>query len=93
MKSLEKFEGSNEDQTVGVRILHRAIEEPLRQIVDNAGEDAAVILNRVKEGKGSFGYNAASGKFGDMRFRLTQACCGAYLESRLIQAVSWVSAM
>jgi len=65
-KSLEKFEGSNEDQTVGVRILHRAIEEPLRQIVDNAGEDAAVILNRVKEGKGSFGYNAASGKFGDM---------------------------
>jgi chaperonin GroEL len=65
-KSLEKFEGSNEDQTVGVRILHRAIEEPLRQIVDNAGEDAAVILNRVKEGKGSFGYNAATGKFGDM---------------------------
>jgi len=65
-KSLEKFEGANEDQTVGVRILHRAIEEPLRQIVDNAGEDAAVILNRVKEGKGSFGYNAATGKFGDM---------------------------
>jgi len=65
-KSLEKFEGSNEDQTIGVRILHRAIEEPLRQIVDNAGEDAAVILNRVKEGKGSFGYNAATGKFGDM---------------------------
>jgi chaperonin GroEL len=65
-KALEKLEGANEDQTVGVRILHRAIEEPLRQIVDNAGEDAAVILNRVKEGKGSFGYNAASGKFGDM---------------------------
>src|SRR6202161_685335 len=65
-KSLEKFEGSNEDQTIGVRILHRAIEEPLRQIVDNAGEDAAGILNRGKEGKGSFGYNAATGKFGDM---------------------------
>jgi len=65
-KSLEKFEASNEDQTIGVRILHRAIEEPLRQIVDNAGEDAAVILNRVKEGKGSFGYNAATGEFGDM---------------------------
>src|ERR1700722_14170452 len=65
-KSLEKFEGSNEDQTIGVRILHRAVEEPLRQIVDNAGEDAAVILNRVKEGKGSVGYNAATGKFGDM---------------------------
>ena len=65
-KSLEKLEGANEDQTIGVRILHRAIEEPLRQIVDNAGEDAAVILNRVKEGKGSFGYNAATGEFGDM---------------------------
>src|SRR2546430_8106324 len=44
----------------------RSIEEPLRQIVDNAGEDAAVILNRVKEGKGAFGYNAATGKFGDL---------------------------
>src|ERR1700726_870304 len=65
-KSLEKFEGSNEDQTIGIRILARSIEEPLRQIVDNAGEDAAVILNRVKEGKGSFGYNAATGEFGDM---------------------------
>jgi chaperonin GroEL len=65
-RALEKFEGANEDQTVGVRILHRSIEEPLRQIVENAGEDAAVILNRVKEGKGSFGYNAATGEFGDM---------------------------
>src|SRR5690606_27495287 len=65
-KALDKLEGVNEDQTVGVRILARAIEEPLRQIVDNAGEDAAVILNRVKEGKGSFGYNAAKGEFGDM---------------------------
>jgi len=65
-KSLEKLEGSNEDQQVGIRILSRSIEEPLRQIVDNAGEDAAVILNRVKEGKGAFGYNAAAGEFGDM---------------------------
>jgi chaperonin GroEL len=65
-KSLEKLETANEDQAVGVRILARAIEEPLRQIVENAGEDAAVILNRVKEGKGSFGYNAASGEFGDL---------------------------
>ncbi|MBV8783040.1 MAG: chaperonin GroEL, partial [Gammaproteobacteria bacterium] len=63
---LDKLEGANEDQTVGIRILARSIEEPLRQIVDNAGEDAAVILNRVKEGKGSFGYNAATGDFGDM---------------------------
>jgi chaperonin GroEL len=65
-KSLEKLEGANEDQQVGIRILSRSIEEPLRQIVDNAGDDPAVILNRVKEGKGSFGYNAATGEFGDM---------------------------
>ncbi|HYB33455.1 MAG TPA: TCP-1/cpn60 chaperonin family protein, partial [Steroidobacteraceae bacterium] len=65
-KALEKLEGANEDQGVGVRILARAIEEPLRQIVDNAGEDAAVVLNRVKEGKGAFGYNAATGEFGDL---------------------------
>jgi chaperonin GroEL len=65
-KALEKLEGANEDQQVGIAILRRSIEEPLRQIVDNAGEDPAVILNRVKDGKGSFGYNAATGEFGDM---------------------------
>ena len=65
-KALDKLEGANEDQTVGIRILSRSIEEPLRQIVENAGEDAAVILNKIKEGKGSYGYNAASGKFGDL---------------------------
>jgi chaperonin GroEL len=65
-KALDKLEGSNEDQTVGIRILTRAIEEPLRQIVENAGEDAAVILNKVKDGKGAYGYNAATGTFGDM---------------------------
>jgi chaperonin GroEL len=65
-KGLDKLEGVNEDQQVGIRILSRSIEEPLRQIVENAGEDPAVILNRVKEGKGSFGYNAATGEFGDM---------------------------
>ena len=63
---LEKLEAANEDQTVGIRILARAIEEPLRQIVENAGEDAAVVLNRVKEGKGAFGYNAATGRYGDL---------------------------
>ena len=65
-KALDKLEGANEDQTVGIAILKRAIEEPLRQIVENAGEDAAVILNQVKAGKGSYGYNAATGTFGDM---------------------------
>jgi chaperonin GroEL len=65
-RALEKLEGVNEDQTVGIRILSRSIEEPLRQIVENAGEDAAVILNAVKAGKGAHGYNAATGEFGDM---------------------------
>jgi chaperonin GroEL len=66
LKALEKLEGANEDQTVGIRLLSRAIEEPLRQIVENAGEDAAVVLNAVKSGKGAYGYNAATGEYGDM---------------------------
>ncbi len=66
LKALDKLEGANEDQTVGIRLLARAIEEPLRQIVENAGEDAAVVLNAVKAGKGAFGYNAATGEYGDM---------------------------
>jgi chaperonin GroEL len=66
LKALDKMEGSNEDQTVGIRILARSIEEPLRQIVMNAGEDAAVILNEVRAGKGAYGYNAATGHYGDM---------------------------
>jgi chaperonin GroEL len=65
-KALDKLEGANEDQTIGIAILRRSIEEPLRQIVENAGEDAAVILNKVKDGKGSYGYNAATGHFGDL---------------------------
>jgi chaperonin GroEL len=65
-KAVEKLEGSNSDQHVGIRILSRAIEEPLRQIVENAGEDGAVVLNKVKEGKGNFGYNAQTGDFGDL---------------------------
>jgi chaperonin GroEL len=66
LKALDKLQGANEDQTVGIRILARSIEEPLRNIVENAGEDAAVILNQVRAGKGAYGYNAATGEFGDM---------------------------
>jgi chaperonin GroEL len=66
LKSLEKLQGKNEDQQYGIKILARAIEEPLRQIVDNAGEDAAVVLNKVREGKANYGYNAATGEYGDM---------------------------
>jgi chaperonin GroEL len=65
-KAIEKLEAKNEDQQFGVRILTRSIEEPLRQIVANAGEDAAVVLAKVKEGKGTFGYNAATSVYGDM---------------------------
>jgi chaperonin GroEL len=65
-RAVEKLEGANEDQKYGIKILARSIEEPLRQIVANAGEDAAVVLNKVREGKGNFGYNAATGEFGDL---------------------------
>jgi chaperonin GroEL len=66
LKAIEKLVGANDDQTTGIKILARSIEEPLRQIVTNAGEDAAVVLNRVREGKGTFGYNAATSEYGDM---------------------------
>jgi chaperonin GroEL len=65
-RSLDKLTGANDDQNVGIRILSRAIEEPLRQIVQNAGEDGSVVLAKVRDGKGSFGYNAATGEYGDM---------------------------
>src|SRR5579872_2525482 len=66
LKAVERLAGANDDQNHGIKILARAIEEPLRQIVTNSGDDAAVVLNRVREGKGNFGYNAANGEFGDM---------------------------
>ena len=65
-KILEKLKGANDDQTVGINILRRAIQEPLRMIVRNAGEEPSVILNKVSEGKGSYGYNAGTGVYGDM---------------------------
>src|SRR6202171_5248928 len=66
LKAIEKLVGANDDQTTGIKILARALEEPLRQIVANAGEDAAVVLTRVREGKCTFGYNAATGEYGYM---------------------------
>jgi chaperonin GroEL len=66
LKAVEKLPSANEDQAHGIKILARAMEEPLRQIVSNAGDDSAVVVNRVREGKGNFGYNAATGEFGDM---------------------------
>ncbi len=66
LPALNKLKGDNHDQDMGINILKRAVEEPLRQIVANAGDEAAVILNTVKEGKDNFGYDAATRKFGDM---------------------------
>jgi chaperonin GroEL len=65
-KVLESFKAATDDQQVGVNILKRALEEPLRQIVKNAGEEPSVIVNKVKEAKGANGYNAANGEFVDM---------------------------
>jgi chaperonin GroEL len=58
IQSLEGLKGENEDETTGIEIVKRAIEEPLRQIVANAGKEGAVVVQKVKEGKGDFGYNA-----------------------------------
>ncbi|MDO4637196.1 MAG: chaperonin GroEL [Lautropia sp.] len=65
-KSSAKISGSNADQEAGIKIVLRAVEEPLRQIVTNAGEEASVIVAKVAEGKGNFGYNAANGEYGDL---------------------------
>lgn len=64
--ALEKFKGINEDETTGGNIVARAIEEPLRQIVINAGQEGSVIINKVKEGKDDYGYNAKTEEFGHM---------------------------
>ncbi|MGO4262007.1 chaperonin GroEL [Lysobacter sp. TAB13] len=60
------LKGANEDQNHGIQIALRAMEAPLREIVTNAGEEPSVILNKVQEGTGAFGYNAANGEYGDM---------------------------
>jgi chaperonin GroEL len=65
-KAIEKLEGANDDQNVGLNILRRAVEEPLRQIVANAGADPAVVLNAVVGGKGNYGFDAATGDYGDL---------------------------
>ena len=64
--SLEGMKGENDDQTTGIQIVKRAIEEPLRQIVANAGGEGSVVVNKVKEGTGAFGYNARDDRYEDM---------------------------
>ncbi len=64
--NMAKIKGDNPDQDAGIKIVLRAIEEPLRMIVSNAGDEPSVVLNKVAEGKGNFGYNAATGEYGDL---------------------------
>ena len=66
ISSLKSLKGDNSDQDVGIGICKRALEEPLRQIVSNGGGEASVVLNEVMKGKGNFGYNATTEKYGDM---------------------------
>ena len=66
LQKLAGLKGENEDQSVGISIALRAMEIPLRQITSNAGEEASVVLDKVKAGKGNFGFNAATGEYGDM---------------------------
>ena len=65
-KALDGVKGANDDQNVGINILRRAIEAPLRQIVSNSGDEPSVVINAVKNGEGNFGYNAATSEYGDM---------------------------
>ena len=65
-EAIANLKGDNDDETTGIAIVRRAIEEPLRQIVANAGGEGSVVVNKIKEGKGSFGYNARSDRYEDM---------------------------
>ncbi|MDH1107475.1 chaperonin GroEL [Pseudomonas otitidis] len=66
LSSIMDLVGANEEQTAGINILRRAVEAPLRQIVTNAGDEASVVLDKVKQGSGNYGYDAATGQYGDM---------------------------
>jgi len=65
-KALDKLKGDNSDQDAGIKIVFKALEEPLRQIVANAGSEQSVVLNKIAEGKGNFGFNAQTDEYGDM---------------------------
>ncbi len=67
LEALKDMKGDNADETTGIRIVERAIEEPLRQIVANAGGEGSVVVNKVREGEGDFGYNARKDIYEDMR--------------------------
>ena len=64
--AIDALKGDNHEQDAGIKIVLRAVEEPLRQIVTNAGDEASVVVNKVLEGSGNYGYNAANGTYGDL---------------------------
>ncbi|QUM75129.1 chaperonin GroEL [Moritella sp. 24] len=64
--AIKDITGDNQDQNVGIKVALKAMEAPLRQIVQNAGDEASVVANNVREGEGSYGYNAGTGEYGDM---------------------------
>ncbi|MGB5326378.1 MAG: chaperonin GroEL [Pseudomonadales bacterium] len=66
LQAIDGLKGDNDEQTVGINLLRRAMEAPLRQIVANAGEESSVVVNEVKQKSGNLGYNAATGEYGDM---------------------------
>ncbi|MEW9679773.1 chaperonin GroEL [Pseudomonas sp. TE50-2] len=66
LNAIVALKGDNEDQNVGIALLRRAVEAPLRQITANAGDEPSVVADKVKQGSGNFGYNAATGEYGDM---------------------------
>ncbi|MFT0867008.1 MULTISPECIES: chaperonin GroEL [Pseudomonas] len=66
LAAIVDLKGDNEDQNVGIALLRRAVEAPLRQITANAGDEPSVVADKVKQGSGNFGYNAATGEYGDM---------------------------
>jgi chaperonin GroEL len=66
LSALDKIETDNEDQAIGIQIIRRAVEEPLRQIAINSGLEGSIVVQRVKEGKGNFGFNAQTEEYGDM---------------------------
>ena len=64
--AVAKTKGDNPDQEAGIKIVLRAIQQPMREIARNAGDEPSVVVNKVLEGKGNFGYNAQTGEYGDM---------------------------
>jgi chaperonin GroEL len=69
LESLDKFKGANEDETTGAAIVRRALEEPLRQIVENAGAEGSVVVNKIREGKNDFGFNARTEEYETSMFK------------------------